>query len=70
MLQKTNFEEKNKKTQNLAKHIEDLINYETLMKIAFRGGGGGLLFAVIWVPIYDSQNSKNWEYLNENKDKE
>ena len=65
---KANFDEKNnRKTQNLAKHIEDLINYETLMKIAFRGG---LLFAVIWVPINDSQNSKNWEYLNENKDKE
>ena len=38
-LQIGNFDERNKKTQNLAKHIEDLINYKTLMKIAFRGGG-------------------------------
>ena len=60
MLQKTNFDEKNKKTQNLAKHIEDLINYETLMKIAFRGG---LLFAVIWVPIYDSQKFQKIKFI-------
>ena len=25
---------------------------------------------VIWVPVYDNKNSKNWEYLNEIKDKE
>ena len=32
---KNQFWRKNKKTKNLAKHIEDLINYETLRKIAF-----------------------------------
>ena len=30
---KPNVDEKNKKTQNLAKHFEDLINYEMLTKI-------------------------------------